>query len=100
MSDNHTVTLTIGETGTVLDSDPCPYDPADTTRPCWPQDTSGGVSFPRPAPQPDCVFVKWVRSMRRHAIVADIPPSVQFSVDDVDYTKAYVGPGVTLGSTI
>lgn len=57
----HRVRFSIeGGVGTFVTALPCPFDPADEDRPCWPHDED---DEPLPAPQPDCTYVGWIESV-------------------------------------
>jgi len=44
----------------------CPYDLADTLRPCWPYDFDG---TPQAAPQELCTYESWVENLTADEII-------------------------------
>lgn len=59
---DHRVTATVDECGAYYRPHPCPHDPADTARPCWPWTENDEPEPDTPENRSICTWYDWIEN--------------------------------------
>lgn len=97
----HVVTLLLEE-GSVYPTLACPYEPADTTRPCWPHDENGEPYDAERGTRDGCVYRDWMEEIGGEALAH--PTTLTFVLREAawrgDHFDFYLGDQVVLDQEV